>query len=200
MFWEGSRWSQTTHESSPVQPVAQRSPLMCHGVGTPALSAIVNGGLTAQGDVCRGAIGVSPTESRDGRDPDTPHAHCGCDRADLVPVSRPGEISGARDAWRHWERRAPTRHHDIYRDGAWVLDAASGAMRRVLADPSAEEFAWSADGHRLPITAGNPACGVSGSRPSRDALGNTPIAPRHMSPCAVSPPLTMADNAGVPTP
>ena len=29
----------------------------------------------------------------------------------------------------------------LYRDGAWVLDAASGAMRRVLADPSAEEFA-----------------------------------------------------------
>ena len=37
----------------------------------------------------------------------------------------------------------------LYRDGAWVLDAASGAMRRVLDDPSAEEFAWSADGHRV---------------------------------------------------
>ena len=37
----------------------------------------------------------------------------------------------------------------LYRDGAWVLDAASGAMRRVLNDPSAEEFAWSADGHRV---------------------------------------------------
>ena len=37
----------------------------------------------------------------------------------------------------------------LYRDGAWVLDAASGAMRRVLADPSAEEFAWSADGHQV---------------------------------------------------
>ena len=37
----------------------------------------------------------------------------------------------------------------LYRDGGWVLDVASGAMRRVLADPSAEEFAWSADGHRV---------------------------------------------------
>ena len=62
----------------------------------------------------------------------------------------------------------------LYRDGGWVLDVASGAMRRVLADPSAEEFAWSADGHGSPITAGNPARGASGSRPSGDAVRNTP--------------------------
>jgi Tol biopolymer transport system component len=37
----------------------------------------------------------------------------------------------------------------LYRDGAWVLDVTSGAMHRVLADPSAEEFAWSADGGRV---------------------------------------------------
>ena len=65
---------------------------MCHGVGTPALSAIVNGGLTAQGDVCRGAIGVLPRASRDGRDPDTPHARLPAVIGDLMPVSRPGEL------------------------------------------------------------------------------------------------------------
>ena len=54
-------------------------------------------------------------------------------------------------------------------------------------------------GIALPITAGNPARGASGSRPSGDALHNTPIARRPTSPCAVSPPLTMADNVGVPT-
>ena len=34
-------------------------------------------------------------------------------------------------------------------DGAWVLDVASGTPSRVLADASAEEFAWSPDGRRV---------------------------------------------------
>jgi hypothetical protein len=34
-------------------------------------------------------------------------------------------------------------------DGAWVLDLASGTPSRVLADASAEEFAWSPDGRRV---------------------------------------------------
>jgi Tol biopolymer transport system component len=37
----------------------------------------------------------------------------------------------------------------VWRDGAWILDLADGAMRRLLADPTAEEFAWSPDGHRF---------------------------------------------------
>jgi hypothetical protein len=35
------------------------------------------------------------------------------------------------------------------RDGAWLLDLGDGSMRRVLDDPTAEEFAWSPDGSRL---------------------------------------------------
>ena len=37
----------------------------------------------------------------------------------------------------------------VYRDGAWVLDLRTGSSRRLLADASAEEFAWSPDGHRV---------------------------------------------------
>jgi len=37
----------------------------------------------------------------------------------------------------------------VYRDGVWLLDLGSGAMRSVLADPSAEEFAWAPDGRRV---------------------------------------------------
>jgi hypothetical protein len=37
----------------------------------------------------------------------------------------------------------------VYRDGAWLLDVERGVMQRVLEDPSAEEFAWSPDGHRV---------------------------------------------------
>jgi hypothetical protein len=33
--------------------------------------------------------------------------------------------------------------------GAWLLDVADGSMRRVLADPTAEEFAWAPDGRRV---------------------------------------------------
>ena len=34
----------------------------------------------------------------------------------------------------------------VYRDGVWLLDVASGEMRKVLDDATAEEFAWDSDG------------------------------------------------------
>jgi hypothetical protein len=37
----------------------------------------------------------------------------------------------------------------VHRDGAWLLDVSSGSMRRVLTDPTAEEFTWSPDGRRV---------------------------------------------------
>jgi WD40-like Beta Propeller Repeat len=37
----------------------------------------------------------------------------------------------------------------VFRDGAWLLDLRDGTMRSVLADPTAEEFAWSPDGRRV---------------------------------------------------
>jgi Tol biopolymer transport system component len=37
----------------------------------------------------------------------------------------------------------------VYRDGVWLLDVATGKARRVLNDRSAEEFAWSPDGRRI---------------------------------------------------
>jgi hypothetical protein len=37
----------------------------------------------------------------------------------------------------------------VWRDGTWLLDVSSGAMTRVLADSTAEEFAWSPDGRLL---------------------------------------------------
>lgn len=37
----------------------------------------------------------------------------------------------------------------VARDGAWLLDVNRGTMRRVLDDPTAEEFTWSPDGRRV---------------------------------------------------
>jgi Tol biopolymer transport system component len=37
----------------------------------------------------------------------------------------------------------------VHKDGVWLLDLASGSMRRVLDDPSAEEFAWDPRGTRV---------------------------------------------------
>ena len=37
----------------------------------------------------------------------------------------------------------------VYRAGAWLLDVERGTMRRVLDDPSAEDYTWSPDGHRV---------------------------------------------------
>ena len=37
----------------------------------------------------------------------------------------------------------------VLRDGAWLLDLASGSTRNILQDPTAEEFAWAPDGRRI---------------------------------------------------
>lgn len=37
----------------------------------------------------------------------------------------------------------------VFRNGGWLLDLADGSMRRVLSDPTAEEFAWAPDGSRI---------------------------------------------------
>lgn len=37
----------------------------------------------------------------------------------------------------------------VFREGAWLLDLGSGKMRRVLADPTAEEYTWAPDGKRV---------------------------------------------------
>jgi hypothetical protein len=37
----------------------------------------------------------------------------------------------------------------VYREGTWLLDFRTGAMRKVLADPSAEEYTWAPDGRRV---------------------------------------------------
>ena len=37
----------------------------------------------------------------------------------------------------------------VYKSGGWLLDLKTGRMKKVLADPSAEEFTWSPDGRRV---------------------------------------------------
>jgi cytoskeletal protein RodZ len=37
----------------------------------------------------------------------------------------------------------------VDRDGAWLLELSDGSMRKVLSDPSAEEYTWAADGQRV---------------------------------------------------
>ena len=37
----------------------------------------------------------------------------------------------------------------VFREGVWLLNLDGGGMRRVLADPSAEEFTWSPNGDRV---------------------------------------------------
>jgi TolB protein len=37
----------------------------------------------------------------------------------------------------------------VQRDGAWLLDYPAGTVRRILEDPTAEEYTWSPDGKRL---------------------------------------------------
>jgi hypothetical protein len=37
----------------------------------------------------------------------------------------------------------------VFRDGAWLLDLRDGSTLRVLADPTADEYAWSPDGRRV---------------------------------------------------
>jgi hypothetical protein len=47
---------------------------------------------------------------------------------------------------------SPDGRHIIFqvsRDGAWLLTLGSGSMRRVLDDPTAEDYSWAPDGHRV---------------------------------------------------
>ena len=37
----------------------------------------------------------------------------------------------------------------VFRDGAWMLDVKTGAMRRILDDATAEEFAWDPQGRQI---------------------------------------------------
>ncbi len=37
----------------------------------------------------------------------------------------------------------------VYRDGAWLLELPEASMRKVLSDPSAEEYTWAPDGQRV---------------------------------------------------
>ena len=37
----------------------------------------------------------------------------------------------------------------VFRDGGWLLELKNGSMRRVLEDPSAEEYTWSPDGRQV---------------------------------------------------
>ncbi len=37
----------------------------------------------------------------------------------------------------------------VSKDGTWLLDVADGAVRKVLSDPSAEEYSWAPDGRRV---------------------------------------------------
>jgi Tol biopolymer transport system component len=37
----------------------------------------------------------------------------------------------------------------VFRDGAWILDLNTRLMRKILDDPTAEEFAWHPLGHRV---------------------------------------------------
>lgn len=37
----------------------------------------------------------------------------------------------------------------VHRDGAWLMTVADGVMRKVLSDPTAEEYTWAPDGRRV---------------------------------------------------
>jgi hypothetical protein len=39
--------------------------------------------------------------------------------------------------------------YQVYRDGVWLLDVRDGSARRILDDPTAEEFAWDPEGRRI---------------------------------------------------
>ena len=42
----------------------------------------------------------------------------------------------------------------VRRDGGWLLDMKDGSMRKVLSDPTAEEYTWSPDGRRVAYHSG----------------------------------------------
>ena len=37
----------------------------------------------------------------------------------------------------------------VSQDGAWLLELKDGSMRKILDDPSAEEYTWAPDGTRV---------------------------------------------------
>ena len=37
----------------------------------------------------------------------------------------------------------------VHRDGGWMLERGDGSMRKVLDDPTAEEYTWAPDGRRV---------------------------------------------------
>jgi Tol biopolymer transport system component len=37
----------------------------------------------------------------------------------------------------------------VHRDGAWLMDVSDGSVRKVLSDPTAEEYTWAPDGRRV---------------------------------------------------
>ena len=37
----------------------------------------------------------------------------------------------------------------VWKEGTWLLDLPKGASRKVLDDPTADEYAWAPDGRRL---------------------------------------------------
>jgi hypothetical protein len=37
----------------------------------------------------------------------------------------------------------------VHRDGAWLMNVSDGSMRKVLSDPTAEEYTWAPDGRRV---------------------------------------------------
>jgi Tol biopolymer transport system component len=37
----------------------------------------------------------------------------------------------------------------VLRNGTWMLELRDGSMRRILDDPTAEEYTWSPDGRRM---------------------------------------------------
>jgi Tol biopolymer transport system component len=39
--------------------------------------------------------------------------------------------------------------YQVYGDGVWMLDVGDGSARRILDDPTAEEFVWDPQGGRV---------------------------------------------------
>jgi hypothetical protein len=66
-------------------------------------------------------------------------------RPTAYPTPQPGRAAGA-------PAISPDGRWAIFQvtgDGAWLLDLADGASRKVLSDPSAGDFTWSPDGSRV---------------------------------------------------